>query len=446
MKLDVERSPRSRPTVGGRVAELEHGDLGAGRRGVHDRLAAAARQDPVREARPVAQAARQDRLLDRRARAARDPRRARDRRRRSRRWRELSKLKCTYLDALPELIDPETGRLHTTFNQTGDRPPAGCRAPTRTSRTSRSGRELGREIRELLRRRGGRPADLGRLLAGRAADPRPRRRRARAEGDLRARRGRARRDRRRGPEARSASEIGPGERSRAKAVNFGIVYGLSAHGLAEQLQIPHEEAAEYIERYLARFPAVQAFIEQTIAEASEAGYVTTLFGRRREIPELRSRKYQTRSLGERLAVNTVIQGTAADIIKIAMVALRRARCATRAWRRGSCSRSTTSCCSRAPRPRSSRPREIVKRGDGIAHSSSTRRWRSTSASGDELARGEVMDNRTLAAALATAVVGGLIALQAPINSGLGKAIGHFPGGRRSRSSSGRSLLRRRSCS
>jgi DNA polymerase I len=114
-------------------------------------------------------------------------------------------------------------------------------------------------------------------------------------------------------------EIGPGERSRAKAVNFGIVYGLSAHGLSEQLQIPHEEAAEYIERYLARFPAVRAFIGRTIAEASEAGYVKTLFGRRRDIPELRSRKYQTRSLGERLAVNTVIQGTAADIIKIAMV-------------------------------------------------------------------------------------------------------------------------------
>jgi DNA polymerase-1 len=124
-------------------------------------------------------------------------------------------------------------------------------------------------------------------------------------------------------------EIGPGERSRAKAVNFGIVYGLSAHGLSEQLQIPHDEAAESIQKYLARFPAVRAFIGRTIAEASEAGYVTTLFGRRRDIPELRSRKYQTRSLGERLAVNTVIQGTAADIIKIAMV-----RCEARLRERG----------------------------------------------------------------------------------------------------------------
>ena len=128
-------------------------------------------------------------------------------------------------------------------------------------------------------------------------------------------------------------EIGPGERSRAKAVNFGIVYGLSAHGLSEQLDIPHEEAAEYIERYLGRFPAVRKFIERTIVEATDRGYVTTLFGRRRDIPELRSRQYQTRSLGERLAVNTIIQGTAADIIKIAMVrcdaALRAAGLATR---------------------------------------------------------------------------------------------------------------------
>jgi DNA polymerase-1 len=118
-------------------------------------------------------------------------------------------------------------------------------------------------------------------------------------------------------------QIGPGERSKAKAVNFGIVYGLSAHGLSEQLQISHEEAGEYIERYLNRFPAVQRFIERTIAEAREAGFVETLFGRRRPIPELRSRQYQTRSLGERLAVNTVIQGTAADIIKMAMVGCHR---------------------------------------------------------------------------------------------------------------------------
>ena len=107
-------------------------------------------------------------------------------------------------------------------------------------------------------------------------------------------------------------------------INFGIVYGLSAYGLADRLDIPQEEAAEFIERYLARFPKVKEFIETTIEQATEEGYVTTLFGRKRRIPELRSRKWQTRSLGERLAVNTPIQGTSADIIKVAMVRCREA--------------------------------------------------------------------------------------------------------------------------
>jgi DNA polymerase-1 len=107
-------------------------------------------------------------------------------------------------------------------------------------------------------------------------------------------------------------------------INFGIVYGLSAYGLADRLDIPQDEAGEFIERYLARFPKVREFIETTIERATEEGYVTTLFGRRRRIPELRSRKWGTRSLGERLAVNTPIQGSAADIIKVAMVRCREA--------------------------------------------------------------------------------------------------------------------------
>ena len=114
----------------------------------------------------------------------------------------------------------------------------------------------------------------------------------------------------------------PGTRSKAKMVNYGIVYGLSAYGLADRLQIPQEEAQEFIDRYLERFPAVKAFIDSTIEQANEQGYVSTLFGRRRRIPELRARQRQTRQLGERLAVNMVIQGTAADIIKIAMVRAR----------------------------------------------------------------------------------------------------------------------------
>jgi DNA polymerase-1 len=119
----------------------------------------------------------------------------------------------------------------------------------------------------------------------------------------------------------------PGTRSKAKMVNYGIVYGLSAYGLADRLQIPQEEAQEFIDRYLERFPAVKAFIEKTIEKANDDGYVATAFGRRRRIPELRARQRQTRLLGERLAVNMVIQGTAADIMKVAMV---RARDALRA--------------------------------------------------------------------------------------------------------------------
>ena len=105
-------------------------------------------------------------------------------------------------------------------------------------------------------------------------------------------------------------------------VNYGIVYGLSAFGLADRLQISREEAQEFIDAYLERFPQVKRFIDETIERAREEGHVTTLFGRIRRVPELRSRQRQTRMLGERLAVNMVIQGTAADIIKMAMVRCR----------------------------------------------------------------------------------------------------------------------------
>jgi DNA polymerase-1 len=122
----------------------------------------------------------------------------------------------------------------------------------------------------------------------------------------------------------SPQQVDPAARSKAKMINFGIVYGLSAYGLADRLQIDQEEAGAFIERYLDRFPAVRRFIDETIAFAAQEGYVQTLFGRRRRIPELRARNRQTRLLGERLAVNTVIQGTAADIIKLAMVRAHRA--------------------------------------------------------------------------------------------------------------------------
>jgi DNA polymerase-1 len=107
-------------------------------------------------------------------------------------------------------------------------------------------------------------------------------------------------------------------------VNYGIAYGLSAYGLAERLNIEQEEAGAYIERYFERFPKVRAYIDETIAFAREHGHVSTLFGRRRPIPELRSGRIQTRNQGERLAVNMPIQGTSADIIKLAMVRAHRA--------------------------------------------------------------------------------------------------------------------------
>src|SRR5690606_6893476 len=122
----------------------------------------------------------------------------------------------------------------------------------------------------------------------------------------------------------SREDVDVGQRSKAKMVNFGIVYGLTGFGLADRLNIPRKEGEEFVARYPELFPAVRAFREQVIERAQEEGFVTTLMGRRRPIPELRSGNPNTRRLGERLAVNTVIQGTAADIIKVAMVRCRRA--------------------------------------------------------------------------------------------------------------------------
>ena len=231
-------------------------------------------------------------------------------------WREVTKLKSTYLDAFPELI-ADDGRLHTTFNQTA----------TATGRLSSTNPNLqnipirteqGREIRAcFVAEKGYRliSADYSqvelRLLAHIADEP--------VLKDIF----------RRGEDVHTATaeailggRTDPGTRSKAKMVNYGIVYGLSAYGLADRLQIPKEEAQQFIDAYLERFPKVKQFIDDTIERAREEGHVATLFGRIRRVPELRSRQFQTRSLGERLAVNMVIQGTAADIIKVAMVRCR----------------------------------------------------------------------------------------------------------------------------
>jgi DNA polymerase I len=231
-------------------------------------------------------------------------------------YRELTKLDSTYLSALPELVD-DAGRLHTTLAQTvaetgrlSSNNPNLQNIPIRTP--------LGREI------RGAFTTDPGwrviscdysqvelRILAHVSGEP------ALADAF------------RRGEDIHRATaaevfgmapaDVDRTTRDRAKAVNFGIVYGISDFGLADQLNIPRADAGAYIEAYLARYPRVRAFIDRTVAAAAQDGFVTTLFGRRRPIPELGGRTVQQRQLGERLAVNTVIQGTAADIIKAAMV-------------------------------------------------------------------------------------------------------------------------------
>jgi DNA polymerase-1 len=235
-------------------------------------------------------------------------------------WRELTKLVNTYLGPLPELIG-EDGRLHTTINQT-------VAATGRLSTTSPNLQsipirtELGREIRSAFVAEPGHrllSADYSqielRILAHVSGEERLREAFARGE-DIHT--------------ATAAEVLGKDpatltkdERNVAKMINFGIVYGISAFGLSENLDIPKEEAQAYIDAYLARFPAVQAFIARTIAQAAEDGYATSLLGRRRPVPELRASNRQTRGFGERVAVNFVMQGSNADIIKVAMVAIQR---------------------------------------------------------------------------------------------------------------------------
>jgi len=113
------------------------------------------------------------------------------------------------------------------------------------------------------------------------------------------------------------------ERRNAKAVNFGIVYGISSFGLSQDLSITKKEAAEYIDKYFETYPGIKTFLDDTVKHAKDMGYVVTLFGRRRPIPELKSSNFMQRSFGERVAMNSPIQGTAADIMKIAMIAVNR---------------------------------------------------------------------------------------------------------------------------
>ena len=232
-------------------------------------------------------------------------------------WRQHTKLKSTYVDALPLLVAAD-GRLHTTFNPTGSATgrlsslnPNLQNIPTRTP--------LGREMRKALVAPPGCQfvsADYSqvelRVMAHLSGDPNLIAAFASGE-DL---------------HQRTASEVlgippmlvGPDERSRAKAVNFGIIYGLSAFGLAKQLNIPQGDARDYIRLYFERYSKVKQFKEDTIEQTKRTGFSRTLFGRRRPVPDLDSKNHTARSMAERIAVNSPIQGTAADLIKKAMLA------------------------------------------------------------------------------------------------------------------------------
>ena len=232
-------------------------------------------------------------------------------------WRELSKLLNTYLRPLPELIDESTGRLHTTINQT-------VASTGRLSTTSPNLQaipirtELGRRIRSAFIAEDGAKlvsADYSqielRILAHLSGEPKLREAFARGEDIHRATAAEVL--------GKDPATLTTGERSIAKMINFGIVYGISAFGLSENLEIPREQAQSYIDAYLARFPHVQDFIARTIEQAVRDGYVTTLLGRRRSVPEIRASNRAIRQSGERIAVNFPMQGSNADIIKVAMI-------------------------------------------------------------------------------------------------------------------------------
>jgi DNA polymerase-1 len=236
-------------------------------------------------------------------------------------FRQVSKLKSTYVDALPTLLHPVTQRLHTTFNPAGaatgrlsSNNPNLQNIPIRT--------ELGRQIRAAFVPEAGWKlvvADYSqielRLLAHFSSDPLLTEAFRNGE-DI---------------HSRTAAEVFgvmPGlvtseMRRNAKAVNFGIVYGLSAFGLAQQLGIPRAEADRYIKAYFARYAGVRTFIDTTIAEVRERGFTKTLHGRERPIPDINARNPNARGFAERTAVNTPLQGTAADLIKLAMIRIDR---------------------------------------------------------------------------------------------------------------------------
>ncbi len=237
-------------------------------------------------------------------------------------YRQLAKLKSTYVDALPRLINPATGRVHTSFNQTvaatgrlSSTEPNLQNIPIRT--------EVGRRIRRAFI-----PGDEGHLILDADYSQIELRIMAHLSGD------RTLRDSFTAGEdvhTRTAAlvfkvpqaEVTPEQRRRAKEVNFGIMYGMGAYGLASRLGLTNEEAEQFIQAYFASYPGVQEYMLRTVREARQNGYVTTLLGRRRMIPEIASDNRRVREFAERTAINTPIQGSAADLIKVAMIRIQK---------------------------------------------------------------------------------------------------------------------------
>lgn len=236
-------------------------------------------------------------------------------------FRRLTKLKSTYVDALPPLVHPKTGRIHPSFHQSG----------AATGRLSASNPNVqnipirtdqGLRIRETFIPREGYAmvsADYSqvelRILAHFSSDE-ALLEAFRSGDDIHRRTAAAVLD-------KAPDEVDGEERARAKAINFGIIYGSTAFGIANQLGIASAEAQATIDAYFSRYRGVRRFLDETVIEAKERGFVTTLFGRRRYLPDLASRNRVLRQAAERMAVNTVIQGTAADLIKRAMVGVSR---------------------------------------------------------------------------------------------------------------------------
>jgi len=236
-------------------------------------------------------------------------------------YRELAKLKSTYVDALPPLIEPRTGRLHTRFSQTGaatgrlsSSEPNLQNIPVRT--------ELSRQIRAAFVAEPGWTlfsADYSqielRILAHFSDDP-VLVEAFRTGQDIHSR------------TAQEVFGVGPmaqtsEHRRAAKVINFGIIYGLSPFGLAQNLQIEQREAAKFIAAYFERYRGVKEYLDRSLEEVRRSGFTRTLFGRRRPIPEISSPQFNLRGLAERTALNTPLQGTAADLIKLAMIKIQR---------------------------------------------------------------------------------------------------------------------------